>query len=355
MRPADYLLDRLPLIAAFALAVGFLLLVVHLGIAPLTSGDTAYILLLAAVAGAIILGIDWLRQAAFRREVARRLAEGIATDAPLPAGVTREQQAIARLHLQSHRAAAAALQAERGRAEQHRTFVDLWVHQMKTPLAVLELTAREKGDEFWEAVAEETEGLAHGLEQMLVTARLERFDLDLAPATVDAVAVARAAVNELKGAWVRTGVYPRVEAPDAPVPAETDPKWLHAILRQFLTNAIRYSRRGSTVTVTVTDDERQTVLSVRDEGIGIPAADLPRVFDRFFTGSNGRRASTSTGMGLYLAAEIASRLGHELLLESEPGAGTIASVVIRPAGRRQAPELATDGAGDPALRGEQER
>lgn len=375
MRPRDYLLDRLPLLLAFAAALGVLLLVVHLAYRPLQLGDVAYIALLAVVATAAILAVDHQRHRQFRREVAERLAARPTNldrlIAPLPRAASRELRAMTALLDATSAQAAAELQRHRSDAEQHRVFVDQWVHQMKTPVAVLELTARQQqvtaggstgpadtaarqaNTAAWRSVAEETDALANGLDLMLSTARLERFELDLRPELVDLGAAARAAVNDLKRAWIRAGVYPKIDAPDTVVRAETDPKWLQVVLRQLLTNAIKYSGDGATVTVTVTHHGEGGVISVADTGIGIPPEDVPRVFERFYTGANGRRATASTGMGLYLAAEICRRLGHELDLESTVGRGTTVRVSIAPRAMhvlRDAPQNPADRDHDPASR-----
>ncbi len=386
MTPRAYLLDRLPLLLSFGVALLLLLLVVHLGLAPLTISEVGYIALLAVVMAALILGVDFLRHRSFRREVALRLSHGDAGNlSPLPRPASREQRAMAELLTGAQRDLQAELQQHKSSVEQHRAFVDLWVHQMKTPLAVLELTAQQELDaklteerrddsgssrgedeprEAWSSVAEEVDQLANGLDLMLTTARLERFDLDLKPALVDLAAAAREAVNDLKRTWIRTGVYPRVQvreqtperatgqaADQAPeqvtgqspeqatdqaanvaVGAESDPKWLQVVLRQLLTNAIKYSAKGQQVSVTVAQLAGCAVITVTDQGIGIPPEDVPRVFERFYTGANGRRGQASTGMGLFLAAEICRRLGHTLDLTSTPGGGTTVTLSIRPQG-----------------------
>jgi signal transduction histidine kinase len=340
----DYVLDRLALLLAFFVALAFLLLVIHLGVRPLRIGEVGYIALLAVVAAAVILAVDYLRHTAFRTEVRRRLTERDHSAAALPRGASREQRAIADLLAAVNARAAGELQRGRSASEHHRAFTDLWVHQMKTPVAVLELTAEQQlarlggGDvsdpatEAWRSVAEEVADLSNGLDLMLTTARLERFDLDLSPALTDLVVVAREAVNDLKRSWIRAGVYPRIDAPGTAVTAETDPKWLREVVRQLLTNAVKYSRPGGTVTITVAAVATGARIDVTDTGIGIPPEDVPRVFDRFYTGVNGRRGKASTGMGLYLASEICRRLGHELRLESVLDHGTSASVTLTPRG-----------------------
>lgn len=335
MSGRDYLRDRLPLLLSFGLALLFLLAVVHLGVAPLRLADAAYILLLAAVATAVILLIDYRRQRGFRQAVRQRLerAEEAFEMAPLQGGKTREQRALAELLCDTQRRALGALQAHERSAEQHRAFVDLWVHQMKTPLAVLELTAQQEEDtEAWRSVAEEAANLAQGLELMLTSARLERFELDLRPSRADLAQVAREGVNALKESWLRHRIFPSVTAPDEPVLVETDPKWLAVVLRQLLTNAIKYSPPEGRVRLEVVRLPLGASLSVRDEGPGIPAHEVPRIFERFFTGTNGRITQASTGMGLYLAAEICRRLGHDLSVDTELGRGSTFTITLRPSG-----------------------
>lgn len=343
MTARAYLQDRAPLLLSFGVALMFLLLVVHLGVAPLTVADAGYVLLLATVAASLILWVDYRRQSPFRRGVQRRLeggGEAPLEPAPLPAGKTREQRALALLLERSQRQALEVLQEHRRAAEQHRAFIDLWVHQMKTPLAVLELTAaQEEPSDAWRSVAEETASLAQGLELMLASARLERFELDLRPMTVDLAEVARAGVNALKDSWIRFGIYPSVHAPQEAVLVETDPKWLAVVLRQLLTNAIKYSSVGGRVRLTVSPlpAGAGATLAVADEGLGIPAEETPRVFERFFTGTNGRTTQASTGMGLYLAAEICRRLGHQLSVSSTVGEGSTFMVELTPSGMRRLP------------------
>lgn len=361
MSLTDYLLDRLALLLGFVGGVLLLMLVVHLGVARLSLANATYILLLGTVTAGALLLVDYRRQQGFRLAVRRALDqadEGAFEVITLPRAKTREQRALAKLLSRSQSQALNNLQGHRRSAEHHRAFVDLWVHQMKTPLAVLELTVHKEGDtEAWRSVAEEVGNLGQGLELMLTSARLERFDLDLTPSRVDLVLLARASVNELKSSWIQHGIFPSVIAiaeqvgsrksdepgpstgssaalgAEAQVIAETDPKWLTVVLRQLLTNAIKYGHAGDKVRLTVRSlPGGGALVSVEDEGPGIPEADVPRIFERFYTGVNGRRTQASTGMGLYLAAEICRRLGHDLTVETAVGEGATFTVTIRPKG-----------------------
>ncbi len=324
MRGVDYVLDRLPLLLAFGAALGFLLLIVHLAIAPLNLADVAYLLLLTLFATSVILTIDYLRQRNFRRQVRERIGEPSA--APLQQPASREQRATVELLARTIASVSEEVALLREQADQHRSFVDLWVHNMKTPVSVIQLTAQQNGGPGWDSITEEAERLARGLDTMLATSRLERFDLDLQVRSTELLPLVRESVNELKSSWLLAGIYPVVIGTASS--AETDPKWLKVVLRQLLVNALKYSAGASKVTVTVSDDS----ISVSDEGQGIPAGELPRVFDRFYTGGRDRARSASTGMGLYLAAQVCGRLGHSLRIDSEVDQGTTVTIGFNPAG-----------------------
>ncbi len=100
----------------------------------------------------------------------------------------------------------------------------------------------------------------------------------------------------------------------------TDEKWLLFILEQILSNAIKYTKRGSVAVYM--DDREEKTLVIADTGIGIVAEDVPRVFEKGFTGYNGRYDKRSTGIGLYLCRRVLNRLSHTIRIESEPGQGT---------------------------------
>lgn len=103
----------------------------------------------------------------------------------------------------------------------------------------------------------------------------------------------------------------------------TDRKWCRFIIRQILTNAVKYSPEGGMIVLSTTAIEDGPVrLTIRDEGPGIAAQDLPRIFDKGFTGENGRLQNAATGLGLYLAQTVADKIGIRLTVESESQSGT---------------------------------
>ena len=160
---------------------------------------------------------------------------------------------------------------------------------------------------------------------LLESARAEAGHLELRPARVDMARVAREAV-ELAGA-----AHPshRVELAQPPEPIEVgaDAVRLQQVLDNLLQNAIKYSPEGSRVRVTLSADEAEAAISVADEGTGIPAEDLPHLFDPFFRAKSARGAP-GTGLGLSVARQIVAAHGGRIDVRSQPGCGSTFTVVL---------------------------
>lgn len=215
------------------------------------------------------------------------------------------------------------------RMDQHITFINRWVHQMKTPISVIQLTLQDVEDKIGDSIQEELDRLRKGLEMVIYISRLDQFEQDFMVEPT----LLRNAVNEVitenRKLFIRKGISPDLQVNEE-VSVYSDPKWLRFILGQILTNAVNYSSGiGNKVFVSAYKLGMNTVLEIRDEGIGIVKEDLNRVFNPYFTGERGRKYHESTGMGLYLVKEICTHLDHEVSLESEPGKGTTVKLIFR--------------------------
>lgn len=332
---------------------------------PPEAATLLYIGLLAALSLSVYVLYEHQRRAPFLAWLDRlggQTAAGAASDlAPAPRANTREEALVTAAVGNLHRLYLDDLAAHRARAEADALFRRRWAHQMKTPVSVLglmldelEQTAAAPGGEAAtafsrEAVADlrqEVDRLAHGLELMLTSARLDDFSADFVVHRVDVTGILRRVINEQRSAFIRNEVYPELAAPDSPALVDTDEKWIGFVFGQLIGNAVKYSRGGveaggqpgdegaapapapKRVTVKVQQGPGWCRVSITDQGIGIPPQDLPRVCEPFFTGENGRRYPGATGMGLYLANQVCVRLGHRLEITSEPGRGTTASVAF---------------------------
>lgn len=201
-----------------------------------------------------------------------------------------------------------------------------FVHNMKTSLAVIELASSKREEDAMADIVAENEKLKANMEQALNVLRLDEFSNDYVPERVDLLELAQAVINDKRRDFIYAGVYPKLSSDSEYV--YTDRKWCAYLLDQLVANAIKYSRTGGNVFFDIERDDasRRTRIRIRDEGEGIDPEDLPRVFELFFTGKNGRNNKNATGIGLAMAKHIAKRLGHEIELASVPGAGTTATV-----------------------------
>ncbi|PEM31249.1 sensor histidine kinase [Bacillus wiedmannii] len=218
------------------------------------------------------------------------------------------------------------LQIQERKNNDHLTFMNQWIHQMKTPLSVIELITQDEVDSRFESINEETDRLKKGLEMALYVARLEAFTQDFYVEKVQLHKIVNDSVLEHKRFFIRNFVYPELKI-DKDISVESDAKWLQFLIGQILSNAIKYSSGSrEKIKVKACKEGNTVILEIADNGVGIPKQDLPRVFKPFFTGENGRDFKESTGMGLYLVYEITKQLGHSVEIHSEVGKGTVVRI-----------------------------
>ena len=159
------------------------------------------------------------------------------------------------------------------------------------------------------------------MEQVLYVARLDSFSKDYLVQEVSLKATIQPVIRSQANVFIQKNIHYAIKGGDQQV--LTDGKWLSFIFRQILSNALKYTPENGRIIVQIQKDGQGTRLSVEDSGIGIPAEDLRRVFDKGFTGENGRKTDMhSTGLGLYLAKNLAKELGIELTISSVVGEGT---------------------------------
>lgn len=286
-------------------------------------------LLSAAVLAAYLL----FRYATMRRLYARLMQPGTQRSERLePLGETPLAEALAELIEIYDRQCEEELALRRSAMERHVTFIGRWVHQMKTPLSVLQLSAREIEDEnLADSITEELDRMRRGLEMVIYTSRLESFEQDFAAERVKLLQPVREALAEQRRLFIKRRISPTIEIPEE-TEVYTDAKWLRFILGQILINAVNYTEgEGKRVVIRAYRRGSHLALEMIDEGIGILKEDQNRVFNPYFTGQRGRQYKESTGMGLYLVREVCRHLDHGVELESEPGKGTTVRLMFREA------------------------
>ena len=209
---------------------------------------------------------------------------------------------------------------------EYREYVERWVHEIKAPLTAARLICRElDGDTRRKLTAELSQIEAH-VERALFYARAENPEQDCLIRQIELEKIAAQAIENHRSLLIQNGI--RVEMENMNCAVYTDEKWAVFILGQLLQNAARYRGSEPVITLSAKLLGRQAQLIVHDNGIGIPAHELPRVFERGFTGSNGRIRGGSTGIGLYLCRKLAVFLELELRMDSQEGAGTTVTLTF---------------------------
>jgi two-component system, OmpR family, sensor histidine kinase YxdK len=206
--------------------------------------------------------------------------------------------------------------------KEHIQFINQWVHQMKTPVSVIHLMIQEEDEPRFNGIGDELDRLKKGLDLVLYTARLEEFGHDFYVETLRLDKLVRTVTSNQKRLFIRNRVFPFIQI-DENLMIATDEKWLSFALTQIITNAVRYTvEENRKVYFKGYRHASDILLEIQDEGVGIAKSDLPRVFEPYYTGENGRNFQESTGMGLHLVKQICNQLGHRVEIESKENQGT---------------------------------
>jgi signal transduction histidine kinase len=312
---AAYLRRRRRVIGSFALVFAVFAAAFALYRVPL--GAVAYPALLSGVLWLLLALWDAWRQHCRHEEMAR-LPRQLADLPPerLPPAETlgeEDYRALVRRLQREHR----ALRQETDR-RYHDTvdYFTLWAHQVKTPIAAMRLTLQNEDTGLSRRLTGEVLRVEQYVDMAMAFLRLGSESTDYVIRTCDLDAIVRGAVKKFSGEFIDRRLRLDFQPLDARV--LTDEKWLAFVVEQVLSNALKYTPGGG---ITICQ-EPGPVLCIRDTGIGIAPEDLPRIFERGYTGATGRRDRQSSGIGLYLCRRICDNLGHTIAVQSQVGEGT---------------------------------
>ncbi len=217
---------------------------------------------------------------------------------------------------------AAERESHRLALEDRMDYYTTWAHQIKTPIASMRLALEKEDTALSRQLREELFRVEQYVEMVLTYQRLDSESTDYVFRECDADTVIRGALRKFASQFIGRGIRLNYEPCTGKV--ITDEKWLSFVLEQVLSNALKYTRDGS-----ITVSFREGILEIRDTGIGIAPEDLPRIFEKGYTGYNGRTDKKASGLGLYLCRRICDGLGHGIFVDSQPGVGTAVRLDLR--------------------------
>ena len=210
--------------------------------------------------------------------------------------------------------------------KEYKEYIEQWIHEVKTPITAIKLICENNRCSFTRELMAELENINRFTEQALYYARSEHTEKDYSVREISLSDVVHGAIADNKYLLRQNNVAVTVE--DVEYSIYSDDKWLRFILDQLISNAVKYRADQPALHFFAVKENDSIILSVEDNGIGIPQSDLPRIFEKGFTGQNGRMIRSSTGIGLYLCRRLCDKLGIGISASSE-GKGTAISLSFR--------------------------
>lgn len=298
--------------------------------------DLVYAAVLDAILLLITVLVGFFRYSSKVKALSNALKRPVEEQAQLPEATDDveilyhrllENQSIARSESES----SAAI-----RQSQMRDYYSMWVHQIKTPISAMKLLLEAEREELGQLICDDEQSqcllsdnmdsfedelfrIEEYVSMALQYQRVSSTENDFVLEKVSVDGVIRDTIKKYAKIMIRRHIGMNYSGTGQEV--YTDGKWLAFMLEQILSNAIKYTPHG-VVTIETAEEKDRFFITIKDTGIGIKAEDLPRVFEKGYTGYNGHADKKATGIGLYLCRQMADKLGHTIRMESEIGKGT---------------------------------
>ena len=197
-----------------------------------------------------------------------------------------------------------------------KEFVELWIHEVKIPISSMVLKCHNNKEKYDKSILSLIRRLDNQIDEVLYYVRSENTEKDFSITEVSLKEVIRNVGLKNKDDLLENNIDFITDLKNIKIC--TDKKWLEFIINQIINNSIKYKKdKDSYIKICTTEYDEKTVLEIYDNGIGIPYKDIKRVFDKSFTGTNGREKVKSTGMGLYIVKKLCDKLGHSISIESK--------------------------------------
>ena len=209
-----------------------------------------------------------------------------------------------------------------------KEYIEMWIHEVKLPLASINLMIHNHKELSDKKIIEQLKRIDDDVEQVLYYVRSENAEKDYLIKETELNKVIGNVALKNKDILLENKIDFIVDVENKKV--LTDSKWLEFIVNQIVSNSIKYIRSGIEHFIKITAEEtnKNTILKIYDNGIGIEKSDISKVFNKTFTGNNGRKIETSTGMGLYIAKQLCKKLGHKITIDSKENEFTEVSILF---------------------------
>lgn len=211
--------------------------------------------------------------------------------------------------------------------EEYREYIEMWVHEIKTPIASTKLLIENNTNEITRKIDTQMDKIENFVEQVLYYSRSDEVGKDYIIKKIELSKVVKSVVKKNQRDFIGKRISLQLGELDEII--YSDSKWIEFILNQIVGNAIKYSKgKADKIKIESKTLANSVSLTIEDNGVGIIERDLNRVFEKGFTGENGRKFGKSTGIGLYLCKKLCDKMGLGLNIESEENKGTKVTVIF---------------------------
>lgn len=298
--------------------------------------DLVYAAVLDAILLLITVLVGFFRYSSKVKALSNALKRPVEEQAQLPEATDDVEMLYQRLLENQSIARSESESSAAIRQSQMRDYYSMWVHQIKTPISAMKLLLEVEREELGQLICDDEQSqyllsdnmdsfedelfrIEEYVSMALQYQRVSSTENDFVLEKVSVDGVIRDTIKKYAKIMIRRHIGINYSGTGQEV--YTDGKWLAFMLEQILSNAIKYTPHG-VVTIETAEEKDRFFITIKDTGIGIKAEDLPRVFEKGYTGYNGHADKKATGIGLYLCRQMADKLGHTIRMESEIGKGT---------------------------------
>ena len=209
----------------------------------------------------------------------------------------------------------------------YKEYIESWVHEIKIPITSSKLLCENNKSDITNKIDEDIEEVNNYVEQALFYARMDQVSNDFMIREISLNEVIKNVLARNKKIMIQNNM--KVELKDVNIKCYTDEKWLEFILNQIITNSIKYRNdNNAVIKITGIQNKENIILKIKDNGIGIKKSEIDRIFDKGFTGTNGRNQTKSTGIGLYLCKRLCEGIGMEIDANSKENEYTEIVIII---------------------------
>ena len=332
MRVRDYLKDRKFLILFYVIIMFFISFIIFLDHSVRVSfNNILYINFLCTVFFLSYLVVEFLYFKKYYDDLNDLINSGLEEiHSSLPNGITSEQRFYNSLLKNIYKFQNEKIEKLYLDKVENMEFITSWVHEIKTPIAVsnliIENSFNKPMEDTLDSIEEELRKIDNYVEQALYYSKIDDFSKDYFINELSLDTVIKDLIKKNAKNFINKRI--RLNMHHLEISVLSDKKWLVFIINQVLSNSLKYSKEGGSIEIYGVLGEKNKRLIIKDNGIGIKPEDLSRVFNKGFTGYNGRIYNKSTGMGLYLAEKMCKKLGHIIEIKSEYGQYTQVEIIF---------------------------